>query len=273
MKKAIARSGDVELAYSVEGSGEETVLLIMGLGGRAADWGTAFPSALAERYRVVRFDNRGVGASPVVPGGYSLSDLARDATAVLDAVGAERAHVVGISMGGMISQLIALEHAARVDRLVLLSTNFGGHDLEPPHPDAMRLFDPREFLSRGRDPEAMMRFSLSVITAPGFVDRSPETLTTLLANVKAEPTPPMSFMAQLQAVLGSDRSELVRGITRPTLVVHGDQDKLIPPANGRQLAERIPGARLVMLEGVGHMPMFEAPERLVPLVRDFLGQS
>ena len=143
-----ATSGDTKLAYSVEGDGKETVLLVMGLGGRASDWGTAFPDALAEKYRVVRFDNRGVGASPMAPGGYVLSDLARDATAVLDAVSADKAHVIGVSMGGMISQLVALEHPARVNKLVLLSTNFGGVTLEPPHPDAMRLFDPGEFIAR-----------------------------------------------------------------------------------------------------------------------------
>jgi pimeloyl-ACP methyl ester carboxylesterase len=270
MHKGHATSGDTKLSYSVEGSGKETVLLIMGLGGRASDWGTAFPGALAEKYRVVRFDNRGVGGSPKVPGGYTLSDLATDATAVLDAVEAETAHVIGISMGGMISQLIALEHAARVGKLVLLSTNYGGGGLEPPHPDAMRLFDASEFVSR-RSPEDMMRFTMSVITAPGFVERSPDVERVILANVRAEPTSPSAFVAQVQAIVGSDRSEAVRGIRRPTLVVHGTEDKLIPPSNGRALAERIPGAEFVSLEGCGHMPMWEKPEELTRAVRGFLG--
>ena len=271
MKKGTATSGDTKLAYSVEGDGKETVLLIMGLGGRASDWGTAFPGALAEKYRVVRFDNRGVGASPMAPGGYALSDLARDATAVLDAVSADKAHVIGVSMGGMISQLVALEHPARVNKLVLLSTNFGGSTLEPPHPDAMRLFDPGEFIARGKNPEEMMRFTMSVITAPGFVERSPDVERAILGNVRAEPTAPHSFMAQVQAIVGSDRSEAVRGIRHPTLVIHGTHDKLIPPSNGRTLAERIPRAELVMLEGCGHMPMWEKPEELTRVVRRFLG--
>lgn len=267
----IARSGDVELAYSVEGPpGPETVLLIMGLGSRAADWGAAFPAALAERYRVVRFDNRGVGASPRAQAGYGLGDLARDATAVLDAVGAARAHVVGISMGGMIAQLVALDHPARVDRLVLIATHFGGADLAPMHPDARRLFDPAAFQAVGRDPAKMMRATLEVITAPGFVARHPEAVDELVEHARQAPTHPAAFMAQLQALLASDRSGRVRDLAAPTLVIHGTEDKLITPENGRRLAARIPGARLELFDGCGHMPMYEQPARLAATVLDFL---
>lgn len=262
MERGIARSGSVEIHYTVEGNGPETVLLIMGLGGRAADWGTTFPARLGEGYRVVRLDNRGVGYSPQVPGGYALSDLASDAAAVLDAVGATRAHVAGISMGGMIAQLLALEHPERVDRLMLLATHFGGPGLEPPTAEAMRLFDPAAFLERGRDPAAMMRATLAVITAPGFVERAPHVVEEMIGYVQAHPTPPMAFMAQLQAIIGSDRSSRVSEIRRPTLVVHGLADALIPPANGRALAARIPGAELALLEGVGHLPQIEVPDEL-----------
>jgi pimeloyl-ACP methyl ester carboxylesterase len=271
MEKRTTRSGDVTLAYSVEGDGPETVLLIMGLGGRAADWGTEFPSALAGKFRVVRIDNRGVGASPKAPGGYELSDLARDAVAVLDAVGAEKAHVVGVSMGGMIAQLVALEHPERVNRLVLLSTHMGGHEIVPPHPDAMRLFAPAEFEGRARDPVAMMKFTINVISAPGFMERSPEVVNTLLEYVAKEPTHPGAFMAQVQAILTSDRSARVSGIACPTLVLHGTEDKLIPFPNGEALAARIPGSRFVVLDKCGHMAMWEMPSELAAIVGDFLG--
>lgn len=247
------------------------MLLVMGLGGRAADWGTRFPGELSRRYRVVRVDNRGVGSSPKAAGGYTLSDLASDAVAVLDALGVSRAHVGGVSMGGMISQLIALEHPARVSSLMLIATHFGGR-VEPPRPDAMRLFDPGEFMGLGRDPAKMMRLTLSIITAPGFSERHPEVVEEMVANVKAQPTSPAAFLAQLQAILGSDRSEQVRGIQHPTLVVHGEEDKLIPPSNGQELARRIPGARLAMMSGIGHMPMLEAPDELSQLALEFLGR-
>ncbi len=269
MKRGLARSQSAELAYAVEGEGPETVLLVMGLGGRAADWGTEFPRRLAQKYRVVRFDNRGVGASPKADGGYALSDLAADAVAVIDAVDAKVAHVIGLSMGGMIAQLIALDHASRVSRLVLMSTHFGGHEVEAPHPDAMRLFDASEFMAVGRDPGAMMRRTLSVITGPGFSEKNPAIIDQMAALAKSEPTHPSAFMAQLQAILGSDRSGRVKDIQKPTLVIHGADDKLIPPSNGRRLAERIPGAKLALLEGIGHMPMIEAPEDTARRVLEF----
>lgn len=266
----IARSNNAELAYSVEGSGDETVLLIMGLGGRAADWGTAFPARLAKHYRVVRYDNRGVGKSPKAALGYSLSDLAGDAVVVLDAVGADKAHVIGISMGGMIAQLVALEHPERVRKLVLMSTHMGGPNIEQMHPDAQLLFDPSLFL-RG-DAEATMRRTLGVITGTGWVEANPGPFQELVDQAKREPTPATVFMAQLHALMNSDRSERLRDIVAPTLVVHGCEDKLIRPSNGRELAKRIPGAQLAMLEHCGHMPMYEKANELSELVLEFLAR-
>jgi pimeloyl-ACP methyl ester carboxylesterase len=134
----------------------------------------------------------------------------------------------------------------------------------------MRLFDPSEFASVGSDPVAMMRFTISVISAPGFLERAPEVVNALLANVAKEPTRPGAFMAQLQAILGSDRAALVRNLRCPTLIVHGTEDKLIPCENGKALAATIPGAKLVLLEHCGHMAMWEMPDVLARIVTDFL---
>jgi pimeloyl-ACP methyl ester carboxylesterase len=263
----LARSNDLGIAYSVEGSGEETVLLVMGLGARSADWGREFPAALAEKYRVVRFDNRGTGSSDKPKEAWTLDDMARDAVAVLDAVGVESAHVLGISMGGMISQLIALDHPARVKRLVLLSTNFGGPTIVRPNAELIALlYSP----PRGSAPEEIVRVAMQMITAPGFADAHPQLIDELVEYARVEPTPKAVFATQLQAILSSDRSERVRDILAPTLVIHGDLDPLIPYENGVRLAERIPGARLVTLPGVGHVPSFEAPEQLATLVLEFL---
>jgi len=238
----------------------------MGLGGRAVDWGESFPRALAEHYRVILFDNRGTGASSKPDQVWTLEDMASDALCVLDALGLSRAHVVGFSMGGMIGQLIALNHRERCDRLVLVSTHFGGHEAIMPGPELQPVFQPLP----GTPVDVVARQALGLITAPGFASANPAAIDTLVAYAVAEPTSRRAFGAQLQAILTSDRSSRVRDIRVPTLIVHGDLDPLIPVQNGRMLAERIPDARLAILEGSGHMPMWEAPEALLLTVRSFL---
>jgi 3-oxoadipate enol-lactonase len=262
-------SRGAEIAFAVEGEGAETVLLVTGLGWRGADWGSDLPSRLAQRYRVVRFDNRGTGASSLSAAGFGLADMAADAVAVLDAVDARTAHVVGISMGGMITQLVALDHPDRVDTATLIATHFGGVEVVPPLPEAMKLFDPAEFIARGRDPAAMMRYQLEVICAPGFVRRNPAAVELMCDNVRAQPTTPNGFLSQLQAILSSDRSERVRDIGKPTLVLHGDSDALIPLENGRRLAARIPHARLEVIAECGHVVPLEAPEAVSRLLLQF----
>ncbi len=269
MTTQIARSNDVELSYRVIGRGDETVLMIMGLGGRAADWGVPFPAHLAERFRVVLFDNRGTGASSKPRSEWSLEDMAKDALCVLDAVGVERAHIVGISMGGMISQLVAIDHAERVERLVLMSTSFGGPEVVPPTLDVGAIFVP----APGTPVDQVVRTSMSAIAAPGFAQAHPEAIEALVQIAVASPTPRRAFLAQLQAILSNDRSRRLAGIRAPTLVVHGDLDPLVPYPNGVALAERIPGARLVTLHGCGHLPMWEATDALSRVVFDFLANA
>jgi pimeloyl-ACP methyl ester carboxylesterase len=266
MTSGITRVGEIELSYSVSGKGQSTVLLVMGLGGRAADWGTRFPEILARRHRVVTFDNRGTGASSKPKAHWTLDDMARDAIAVLDAVEAERAHVVGISMGGMIAQLIGLDHATRLDRLVLMSTHAGGPDVIYPSGEVASVFstDP------GTPVDVMMTRAMRLISAPGFAERSPEVIAELVRLAVLQPTPWRAFMAQLQAIIESNRSERLSKITAPTLIVHGDLDPLIPYPNGVALSKLIPKSTLVTLEGCGHLPMWEVVDELGRVVDDFL---
>ena len=266
VERKSVRSGGVNIAYSVQGSGPRTVLLVMGLGGRSADWGTALPSALAERFRVVRFDNRGTGASDKPRDAFTLEDMTRDAISVLDAVGAQKSHVVGISMGGMIAQLLALDHAERVDHLVLMSTHFGGFNLVMPGPEVASIFMRQPDMSR----DEIVRNATRLITAPGFADKHPEAIEELVRLALVEPTPNAIFGSQLQAVLGSDRSARVSSIRAPTLILHGDVDPLIPFENGRRLAQAMPNARFEVLKGCGHLPMWEACDDVVELLFEFL---
>jgi pimeloyl-ACP methyl ester carboxylesterase len=261
----IAHTPEVDLAYEVRGSGP-TVLLIMGLGGRGADWNAGFVSRLAGHFEVVCFDNRGVGASGRPDGEYLLETLADDSVAVLDAIGRRRAHVIGVSMGGMIAQLVALRHPTRVERLVLLATSGGGASVTPPTPAAAAVLVP----DRSRPIAEMVRTSMTAISAPDFAERDPAAVESIVALAVAQPTPALTFARQISAILTSDRSADLGRVTAPTLVVHGTEDPLIPLPNGHFLARAIPGARLVELPGCGHLPMWECPEELAHVLLGFL---
>jgi pimeloyl-ACP methyl ester carboxylesterase len=240
----------------------------MGLGCRADDWGEVFPARLAEQYRVIRFDNRGAGASSKPSVSWTLEDMADDALRVLDAEGVGAAHVVGISMGGMISQLIALDHPARCKSLVLMSTHAGGSEVIAPTSEAFALFQP----PRGTTAEQIMRLSVRVLTAPGFAKKNPESVEALVRYAVEQPTPRRAFSTQLQAIFASDRAQRLQDIRVPTLVLHGDSDSLIPDGNGRLLAQRIPGAELEIVPTCGHMPTWEAPDAVSRRVLEFLAR-
>ena len=260
-----ARVGSVNLAYYVDGAGPP-VLCIMGLGGRGTDWNPAFIEAMAPHHEMIRFDNRGTGRSDRPEEPYSLDVMADEAVAILDAVGRDRAHVLGVSMGGMIAQLVALRHPERVQRLVLIATHAGGATVTPPTPIAMAAF----VADRSRPPADLVRDAMTAITAPGFAARHPEAIDALVANATALPTPPASFVRQMQAIMASDRSARLGEIGVPTLVIHGTDDPLVPYPNGELLARDIKGARLLTLPGCGHMPMWECPDGLAREVRTFL---
>lgn len=261
----IARAGHVNLAYYVDGSGPP-VLCIMGLGGRGTDWNPAFIAEMAPHHEMIRFDNRGTGRSDRPEEDYSLEVMADEAMAVLDAAGRDRAHVLGVSMGGMIAQLVALRHPARVERLVLIATHAGGAAVTPPTPAAMATL----MADRTRPPADLVRDAMTTITAPGFAARRPDAIEALVGYALALPTPPASFVRQMQAILASDRSARLAEIAAPTLVLHGTEDPLVPHPNGEVLARGIRGARLVTLPGCGHLPMWECPDALAREVREFL---
>ena len=221
MTRATARVGGVKLAYYVRGAGPP-VLFVMGLGGRASDWNDRFLAPLAARFTAVTFDNRGTGASDKPMEDYSLEVMADEAVGVLDACRHARAHVVGISMGGMIAQLVALRHPARVDRLVLIATHGGGPGVVPPTPEAMATLA----ADRTRPRAEVVRRAMATITAPGFAAREPAAIEALVALAEAQPTPEAVFARQLAAILASRRMSRLGAITAPTLVVHGTDDPL-----------------------------------------------
>lgn len=264
-----ARIGDIDIHYKTLGSGPP-VLLIMGLGGRGDQW-TPFAKALAEAgYMAIHFDNRDVGWSTQLDGReYEIADMASDAIGLLDHLGLQKADIVGISMGGMITQEILTRAPERVRRAVLIATLPGGPATVQAPPEVTGLL-----LQRANgDPVTMLRTVYSTITAPGFATGSPHVIEMAIAMALEKPTSPAAMMRQIGAVMRWSAWDRLPEVKVPTLVVHGDADPLVPYANGVAIAGRIPGARLVTLPNVGHMVPMEAPERLYQEVHAFLGEE
>jgi 3-oxoadipate enol-lactonase len=251
----------VRLAYDVEGSGEP-LLLVQGLGYGRRGWGPA-SGMLAQRFRVVTFDNRGFGDSDVPPGPYTTAQLADDAFAVLDAAEIETAHVVGISLGGLIAQELVLARPERVRKLVLCSTTPGGAASFPMPEQTVALMGSASHL----DPqEAMQRFVTNALSP----DPPAALVEEIVAYRAANPPDPAGWYAQAGAGAAHDAMSRLGEISVPTLIVHGTADNVVDVRNATLLADGIPGARLVLLEGVGHLLPWERPHEFTALVEEFL---
>jgi pimeloyl-ACP methyl ester carboxylesterase len=248
----------IRIASEERGSGFP-VLLIMGLGYGRWGW-EPLAKPLSERYRVLTFDNRGIGESDKPAGPYTAAELAEDALQVLDEHGVERAHVVGTSLGGMVAQELALDHPERVAKLALLCTTPGGETYPIPAP-TLRLFAEAPTLA----PEvALRRFVENAVSARGeLVDR-------LVALRTANPPDPAGWQAQ--AAAGTTYvNPRVGEIAQETLVLAGDEDTVIDPRNAELLAERIPDARLRVFPGTGHFFFWERPREVAAALAEFLG--
>ena len=220
------------------------VLLIMGLGYASGMWHRVRP-ALAQRFRTLAFDNRGVGLSDVPSGPYSIATMAADAASVLDAAGVASAHVFGVSMGGMIAQEFALQFPARTRSLILGCTSPGGSSAVRADSKVIDIL-----LVRGITPEqartAILPYIYDESTPPAVIDEDVNLRRNWLPS-------PQGYTAQLQAIRAWEAYSRIDQIAAPTLIIHGRSDALIPPGNAELIARRIPGAKLVLLEHASHM--------------------
>jgi pimeloyl-ACP methyl ester carboxylesterase len=238
------------------------VLLVMGLGYPAAMWCRQLP-ALTGRYRVVRLDNRGAGHTGDVPGApYTVETMTADCIAVLDAAYVTTAHVVGISMGGLMAQEIALTEPERVRSLCLLATHPGiAHAVL--NPEAMAMLGNRGELTAREAAEASIPFNYGPATPRERIEEDWAVRLPLAATNEG-------YLAQLSGSSQWDGHDRLGGITTPTLVLHGELDALVPLANGRILAERIPGAELVTVPQANHLLGTDQPEAVSELLVSWL---
>ena len=241
----------------------EPLLLIQGMGGTHLSWGEDFLDALGGGLELISYDHRSTGRSGRDEGELSIVGLADDAAELLDALELESAHVVGISMGGMVAQELVLRHPARVRTLTLGCTWPGGAEIERPDPELWR--ETLEAQASG-DRERALRASFTMNLSPAWT-ADEEHYDPFRAMVLALPVAPVVMGRQLQAVLGFDASARLGEIEAPTLVLHGTEDQVVPPANGELLAQGVAGARLKRLDGAGHMFWWEQPQRSAELVR------
>jgi pimeloyl-ACP methyl ester carboxylesterase len=254
-------AGGTELYYERAGSGEP-LLLIQGMSATRLAWGPELRGELEPSFETIVFDNRGMGSSGRAELPFEVADMAADTAALLDALEIESAHVVGISMGGMIAQELALAHPERLRSLTLGCTYCGGPGSGlMPEENARKLM---EGLASG-DREKAIRASYEVNLSPAF--RADEGRYAAFHEMATRvPAAKQTIELQVQAIFGHDTSGRLGGISVPTLIVHGTVDGVLPFANGELIASLMPAARFEALEDVGHMFWWEQPERSAELI-------
>lgn len=280
---ARAKANGIEIEYETFGSRQDpTLLLIMGLGAQLTLWPESLCEGLAEQgFFVVRYDNRDVGLSTdfdeaglpnlmdafaklmkgeTVDAPYLLSDMAADAIGLLDALGIDRAHMVGGSMGGMIAQVIAATHPTRTRSLVSIMSTSGRYGLPAGKPEAVAMLSAQP---EGTEREQLIAHGIklrTVISGPGY-PTDPAAMRALVErNVDRRYYPPGAARQYLAIMASGPRVDLLKTVKVPTLVLHGEDDPLLPVECGRDVAALVPGAKIETFPGWGH----DVPEQMVP---------
>ena len=266
-----AKINDIEMYYEVHGptvlpeDQADSLLLIMGLGANTTSWEMQIP-AFSREYRTVAFDNRGSGRSDKPQSPYTIPQMADDAAALLDHLGISSAHVFGMSMGGMVAQEMALRHPQRVRTLVLGGTMAGGPNAVMAGPQLIQQWASTALLPLEQAIENGLRFLYS----EEFIARNHERLVRRALDLAYLQPPLDAVQRQVMAVLQFNTFQRLADVTAPTLVISGTADQIVPPENSRILAERIPGAQLIELEGAGHGFLAEKAEETNSTVLAFL---
>ncbi|MDH4299993.1 MAG: alpha/beta hydrolase, partial [Dehalococcoidia bacterium] len=264
-----AKVGDINIYYEIYGKGEPLVL-IYGYAGHSGLWFRQIP-VLSKKYQVVAFDNRGVGRSDKPHTPYTMAMMAGDVAGLLDVVGVDAAHIFGISLGGMVAQHFALGYPQRVISLILGCTFCGGVHSIQPEPESMAALFDFERLKKMTH-EEVTRQAIPFCYSQKFIEEHPDLIEQRVAKQLEYPTPGHGATRQAEAVMGHDTYELLPRIRLPTLVIAGDNDRLIPVENSRILASRIPKAELAIIRGAGHEFFIEDAEEVNKTILDFLGR-
>src|SRR5580658_9810675 len=257
---AFVENQGAKMYWDEQGRGEP-VLLIMGLAYPSKMWYRTRP-LLASRYRTLALDNRSIGQSDVPQGPYPIALMASDAAVVLDAAGIESAHVFGVSMGGMIAQEFALQYPNRLRSLILGCTAAGGPHAVQAEAEALQALLRRD-VTPEESKETIIPFIYDPATPRERIDED------MAIRMKWYPTA-QGYMGQLQGIFGWEAYSRIAQITAPTLVIHGEADRLVPAANSRLIAEKIPGAKLVLIPNASHIFETDQPAAAHQAILEFL---
>jgi pimeloyl-ACP methyl ester carboxylesterase len=237
----------------------------MGLGYAHQMWFRTRP-ALESKYRTIVFDNRGVGKSDVPSGPYSIAQMAADAAAVMDAAGIDRARIFGVSMGGMIAQEFAIRYPERVERLILGCTACGGSNAVQAAAKVLQILMARATMTPDEGAEAMVPYIYDASTPRERIEQDLAIRRTVYPAAQG-------YLGQVQGIMAWNCFDRLPSIEARTLVIHGETDELVPPENAKIIADRIPGAGLVMLPHASHIFTTDQPEASHAAILDFLALS
>ena len=256
-----ATNQGVRLFWEEAGSGPP-LLLIMGLGYSHEMWHRTTPQ-VSKHFRTILFDNRGVGRSDLPPGPYPIATMAADAAAVLDAAGVEKADVYGVSMGGMIAQEFALQYPDRVRKLILGCTACGGPKVVRAEAEVNQVLMMRGAMTMEEGIQIAVPYIYDSGTPRARIDEDLEIRRRTYPK-------PEAYAYQLQGILAWESYSRLAQIKAPTLVIHGETDRLVPAGNGKLIAESIAGSKLVMIPHASHLYTTDQPEASDRAVMDFL---
>ncbi|MFN4217897.1 MAG: alpha/beta fold hydrolase [Candidatus Bipolaricaulia bacterium] len=251
----------ITLYYEVHGQGEP-LLLIAGIGYGTWLWAKQIPE-LSKYFSVIAFDNRGVGRSDKPDTEYTVPLLASDAYELLRALGVERAHILGISLGGFIAQQLALDHPEIINKLILCSTSHGGPNMILPHGEVLQLMA----FGAGKD---TFQQGLELAFSQEYLEQHPDEIAQLTAPMRRNPQPRYAYLRQFMAPLNFNSEPRLHELTVPVLVMAGEADRVVPVENSRRLAEKLPHATLVTFPNAGHLFIVERAHEVNRIIVDFL---
>ncbi|MFX1276548.1 MAG: alpha/beta fold hydrolase [Promethearchaeota archaeon] len=260
---------DINMYYEIHGEGQPLVM-IMGLSANSSWWAEDIIKKFSKYFKVIIFDNRGAGKTDSPEKPYSIKMFTDDTVALMNVLGIKKAHIFGVSMGGMIAQELVLNYPEKVDRLVLGCTNCGGSKQVLPSLEVMgKLANPPEDLTS----EDIIEDTIPLLYTQKFIDENPEYIEDVKKIVFKTPITPDAFKRQVGAILGFNSYRRLKNINVPTLIIHGKKDIMAPPENAGVLAKQIPNAKVILFDDAAHSFFQPEPDRVINTILEFLQAS